>query len=292
MELRHLRYFIVVAEELHFTRAAARLNIAQPPLSQQIQALEREIGANLFHRIGRRIELTDAGKLFLADARSLIANLERAVERARRARAGETGCIRVGFTESASFNKIVTTAIRGYRAHYPEVELTLTESQSTALARALATDEIDVAFLRPPVSKDKRLTFKMLKQEKMVVALPAGHSLAVDGPINLSELAGETFILYPRSNGSGLSDLVVSACLAAGFTPEAGQHTPQLSSTINLVAAGLGIAIVPETMRQLQSHQVFYRALADGPAAVLGLAYRKDERSAPVLNFISQVKPA
>ncbi|MDB5394440.1 MAG: LysR family transcriptional regulator [Rhodospirillales bacterium] len=289
MELRHLRYFVAVAEELHMTRAAERLGIAQPPLSQQIQALEREIGVTLFHRIKRHIELTDAGKLFLEEARRILIGVEAAVGRARRAQDGEIGRIRVGLTESASFNSIVTGALRAYRAAFPDIELTLEEKHTTELAESLRDGTIDAAFLRPPFSAGDGLDFRLLTSESMIVALPAGHGLATERPITLSELAAETFILYPRSARPGLSDMIAAACAQAGFTIKLGQQAPQLSAAINLVAAGMGISVVPQSMRQMQPRGVVYRALKGGPTVALGLAYRKDERARTVLNFIAQL---
>jgi DNA-binding transcriptional LysR family regulator len=287
MELRHLRYFVAVAEALHFTRAAARLGIAQPPLSQQIRDLERELGFDLFHRVKRHVVLTDAGTVFLGEARAILAALEAGIARARRVRDGMVGRIRIGFTESASFNPSVTDAIRAYRAAHPNVEISLTGSHTTELAAALIAETIDIAFVRPPLTGDG-LEFRPLGREAMIVALPSMHPLAVDRPASLAELAGETFIIYPRSARPGLSDLVAAACAKAGFAVKEGQQAPQLSAAINLVAGGLGISVVPDSMRWLKPPGVFYRALKEGPNAELGLAWRREERTRTVLDFIAQ----
>jgi DNA-binding transcriptional LysR family regulator len=291
MELRHLRYFLAVAEELNFTRAAERLNISQPPLTQQIKALESELGVTLFDRSAYRIELTDAGHIFAAEAARILGEVRNAIQLAQRAGAGAVGRVRVGFTESASFNPVVTAALRAFRSSYPSVEVSLEEHPSIALAIGLRENRIDAAFVRPPLRTDEGLTFELLGEEELVVALPTGHRLAECGEVVLEQLATETFILYPRSVRPGLADTVIAACEAAGFTPRVGQYAPQLSSTINLVAASLGISIVPESMQTLQSHVVLYVPIRGRPLhALLGIAYRSGEKSAAVLNFIQTAR--
>lgn len=293
MELRHLRYFLAVAEELNFTRAAERLNISQPPLTQQIKALEAELGVALIDRSAYRIELTDAGRAFATEAARILGDVRSAVQLAQRAAAGAVGRVRVGFTESASFNPRVTESLRAFRSSYPEVEVSLEEHQSIALAAGLREGRLDVAFLRPPLRTDEDLAFDLLEEEQLVVALPTGHRLAGRHEVALDDLATETFILYPRAVRPGLADAVVTACEAAGFTPKVGQYAPQLSSTINLVAASLGISIVPESMCTLQSGVVAYRPIRGAPLhASLGIAYRIDEKSAPVRNFIDAARCA
>jgi DNA-binding transcriptional LysR family regulator len=292
MELRHLRYFIAVADNLHFTRAAIQLHMAQPPLSQQIHALEQELDAPLFHRLGRRIELTDAGTSFRDDARNILAEVERAALRARRARDGDIGRLSLGFTESASFSRIVTGTIHAYQINFPEVKLSLAQNQSAALGAMLISREIDVAFLRPPIEREDLLTFRLLRRERTIVALPSDHRLAGTDQVSLADLRQDAFVSYPRTTGPGLSDQVIAACAAQGFTPKLGQSAPRLSATINLVAAGFGVSIVPESLRQLQPDGVVYRALADGPEALLGLAYRTEERSARVLNLVGRFDAA
>ena len=293
MELRHLRYFLSVAEELNFTRAARRLNISQPPLTQQIKALEAELGVTLIDRSSYRIALTDAGQAFASEAARILDEVRNAARLARSAARGATGRVRVGFTESASFNPLVTSALRGFRAAYPDVEVSLEEHPSTELAMGLREDRIDVGFVRPPLREERGLAFDLLEKEPLVVAVPGGHRLARRRSVVLTDLAAETFILYPRTVRPGLADEVVSACEAAGFTPRVGQHAPQLSSTINLVGASLGISIVPASMRSLQPRTVVYVPLQGEPLhALLGTAYRTDERSAVVRHFIEQAKAA
>jgi DNA-binding transcriptional LysR family regulator len=287
VELRHLRYFLAVAEERNFTRAAKRLHIAQPPLTQQIKALEAELGVQLFDRSSYRVELTEAGRLFAAEVTRILADVRRAVLLAQRASRGMRGQVRVGFTESASFNALVMRTFQSFRANYPEVELALEERQSTELSAALGDGRIDAAFLRPPLQAGEGLTLHLLESEEMVVAVPANHGLAAQAEVDLASLANETFILYPRAVRPGLADAVIEACESVGFTPRVGQQAPQLSSTINLVAASLGISVVPRSMQGLQPQAVRYLPLHGTPIrAALGLAHRAGESSAVVLNFI------
>ncbi len=291
MELRHLRYFLAVAEELNVTRAARRLNISQPPLTQQIKALEAELGVALLDRTGYRIRLTDAGRLFALEAGRILEEVRRAGQMARAAASGASGRVRVGFTESASFNPLVTSALRAFRTAYPGVEVSLEEHPSTELAAALREGRIDVGFVRPPLREGRGLVFDLLEREPLVAVLPLGHRLARRRRLALRDLARETFILYPRAVRPGLADEVVSACEAAGFTPRVGQYAPQLSSTVNLVAASLGISIVPASMRSLQAQLVAYLPLEGEPLhALLGIACRDEERSSAVRNFVAAAR--
>jgi DNA-binding transcriptional LysR family regulator len=287
MELRHLRYFLAVAEELNFTRAAKRLNIAQPPLTQQIKALEAQMGVTLFDRSGYRVELTDAGRTFVPEVTRILTDVRNAVQRAQRAAAGKVGHVRVGFTESASFNPRVTTAFRNFRSAYPEVEVSLEESPTTVLAAALRDGRVDAAFVRPPLSIADGIALHLIDEEEMVVALSSAHPLAQREDLEIKDLADETFVLYPRMERPGLADKVIAACEKAGFAPKVKQYAPQLSSTINLVAASLGVSIVPGSMQGLQPHAVTYKRLRDQRlTAHLGIAHRASESSAPILRFI------
>ena len=291
MELRHLRYFLAVAEELNFTRAAKRLNMAQPPLTQQIKALEAEMGVTLLDRTGYRVELTDAGRSFVPQVTRILADVRNAVAIAKRAAAGELGHVRVGFTESASFNPRVTAAFRNFRTACPDVEMSLEESPSTVLAAALRDGRIDAAFLRPPLRTGEGIALHPIDEEEMVVALSSTHPLAQRADLEMGDLAEETFVLYPRTERPGLADSVIAACQKAGFAPKVQQYTPQLSSTINLVAAALGISIVPGSMRGLQPQAVTYKRLRDQRlTAPLGVAHRAGESSAAVLRFIETAR--
>lgn len=286
MELRHLRYFVAVAEELHVTRAAAKLGIAQPPLTQQIKLLEKELGVALLQRSGRGVALTNAGLIFLAEARLILNQVTTAARKARDANLGVVGRLNVGFTESASFHPLVAEALRTFQLAYPDVELSLREAPSTDLVFALAAAELDLAFVRPPYPTHPTVTSQHLPDETMVAALPATHAWAGRKSLELGELAGERFILYPRAIRPGLSDEIVEACRARGFEPKIVQEAPQLSSTINLVAAGMGISIVPDGMRHVRPRDVhFVEVTGLRVRARLALSGRTQDDSPLTANF-------
>lgn len=293
MELRHLRYFITVAEEGHITRAAERLGMQQPPLSQQIRALERELDVQLFRRKPRGVELTDAGTAFLERARAILDEVDRAFSTARRTARGEQGRVVVGFTGSAPFHPFVPRVIRAFREMYPLVSLVLEESGSSELVQGLHNEDIDAAFIRSPVADVVGLVVKPLLEEEMLVALPAAHALARDdAALPLSALANEIFILYKRPGGPGLYDTIITACRRAGFSPRVGQEAPRIISTLNLVAAGLGVSVVPASLRRLQMDGVVYRRLTGSTdlKAPLILACRPGENSAAVQRFLDLVQ--
>jgi len=288
MELRHVRYFLAVAEEQNFTRAAARVGIGQPPLSQQIKDLEAEVGAPLFHRIPQGAELTEAGRAFLEIVRAIPTQAERAVRAAQRAARGEIGSLRVGFTSSAPFNPVVTATIRSFRRAYSDVDLTLEEANTTRLLGGLRDGELDAVFLRSDAGGDD-LQLRRLSEEPMLVVLPASHPVAKSVEIDLVRLRSDALILTPRDVGPTLFDTVIQACRQAGFEPTLGQSAPQISSVVNLVAAELGFSLVPASMRQLQVTGVAYREIkGDAPIARLTLGFRRGDTSKIVRNFIAQ----
>ncbi|MGA0533552.1 LysR family transcriptional regulator [Hansschlegelia sp. KR7-227] len=288
MELRHVRYFLAVAAEKNFSRAAARVGIAQPPLSGQIKNLETEIGARLFHRIPQGAELTAAGEAFFEAVKGFPALAERAVHEARRAARGERGSIRVGFTGTAAFETVVSSSIRGFRRAFPAVELTLEETNSSRLAEALGAGDLDVGFLRSASSDDERLQFRPLTRKKMLAVLPASHPAADSNPVRLEDLRDDAFVLTPREIGTAMYDAIVSSCRDAGFEPTIGQSAPQIISVISLVAAELGVSIVPSAARHLGLPGVVYRDIAgDGPTVDLSLAFRRADTSPVVRNFLA-----
>jgi DNA-binding transcriptional LysR family regulator len=294
MELRHLRYFIAVAEEGHITRAAERLGMQQPPLSQQIKAIEQELDVQLFLRKPRGVELTEAGRALLEDARVMLAHLDRALETARRTARGEQGRISVGMTPTAPFHPLVPRAVRGFREAFPLVSLTLEEALSHGLLDRLRNEQMDVAFIRNAVPDPAGLMITPLLDEIMVVALPSGHALAQgegDEALELASLASETFILYGPP-GSGIYDRTIAACQAVGFSPRVGQLAPRITSTLGLIAAGLGISFVPMSMRRMSMDGVTYRRLTGPvqPRALLSLASRRNDPSAVVRRFVSVVR--
>src|SRR3954468_14170441 len=294
MELRHLRYFIAVAEEGHVTRAAERLGIQQPPLSQQIHALERELDVQLFRRKPRGVELTQAGATLLAEARAILERVEHAAAAARRTARGEAGRIGIGFTSSASFHPFVPRAIRTFREAQPLVALSLEEAGTAELGERLRPEKLDAAFVRSPIGQAAGIEVASVLEEEMVAAFPAGHPLstgAAAARLPLSALEGETFILYRRPLGPGLYDAIIAACQRAGYSPQIGQEAPRMLSTLSLVAAGLGVTLVPATMRRLGVEGLAYRRLDPGAGLVapLNLAYRRGESAAALRRFIALV---
>ncbi|OCI96915.1 LysR family transcriptional regulator [Rhizobium sp. AC27/96] len=290
MELRHLRYFLAVAEELNFTRAARRIGIGQPPLSNQIRDLEDEIGAPLFRRMPHGVELTEAGQVFLPEARAIVAKAGQAKALALRAARGELGRLRVGFTGSAAFSPIVPSSVRSFRRAYPEIDLTLEEAHTTRLLERLGAEELDAVFIRPGHADPPAFRSHTLGEEAMVIALPSGHPLAEAESLPLSSLSEEPFVLFPRTAGPSLFDGIIAACRHAGFEPILGQIAPQITSIANLIAVELGVSVVPSAVAQIRVPGVTYVPIAgNGPVARLTLATRRDERSAVVQNFIARV---
>lgn len=287
MELRHLRYFLAVAEQRNFTRAAETLGIGQPPLSQQIRDLETEIGAQLFHRVPHGAELTAAGEAFLPEAIASLAAADNARRAAQRAARGETGRLALGFTASAAFNPMVTGMIRRFRIRWPDVELSLSEMNSNLLMERLTKGELDVAFIRPGVENPAEVRLKRMDDEPMLIALPTHHDLARHRELPLASLAGEPFILFPRTVGLSLYDDIQRACREAGFDLVVTQVAPQIPSVVNLVAAGLGVSIVPASIAKIAIEGVVYRPIKGPPLiARLALAVMKSQRSPIALNLM------
>src|ERR1700687_5193461 len=240
MELRHLRYFVAVAEELHFTRAAERLGIKQPPLSLQIRQLERELGISLFHRLTRSVELTESGALLLDEARGILDQVERIKAGVQSRARGETGCIHLGFAGATCFQPLVPGIISAHRERYPSVLISPEERSTPLLVAGLRSGEIDVAFIRPPLSDGDGLEVEPLVEEPMVIALPASHPRARDRSMPLAALAEETFILFPRAVAPDLHDAIIASCQLAGFSCKLSQDAPQILTTVLMVAAGVG----------------------------------------------------
>lgn len=290
MELRHLRYFVVLAEELNFSRAAKRLHIAQPPLSQQIRKLEEELGVQLFVRTKRSVRLTDAGEVFLEEALKVLKQAESATHAAQRAQRGEIGRLSVGFVGSAAY-ELLPRALRLYRTRFPGVELSLHQLTTTEQVHALHSREIDAGFLRPPVH-DPTLSLEAVLREPLVAALPQTHRLADRKTIRLTELANEDFILYPRHLGPGTHDQIVSLCQRAGFSPRIGQEAVEMQTIVGLVAAGLGVSLVPASVEGLRSKDVVYKRMEDHtPDWEIAVVWRKQEdSSARLQKFLKVVR--
>ena len=299
MELRHLRYFVAVAEEGHITRAAERLGIQQPPLSHQIRALERELGVQLFRRLPRGVELTEAGRSFIEDARAALARVGQGVEAAKRAARGEQGHLRLAVPPTAPFHPFVPQVILAFREAYPLVSLTMEENLRMETLEQLRGGQMDVAFLRASIAAPEGLVVHPLLEEPMVAALPSGHPLARNAPsqdaaLPLRALAGETFIAYARQQGPALYEAMAAACLQAGFSPQLGQEAPRISTALSLVATGFGVTLVPASMRRMALEGVTYRDLAGAAQAraFLSIAARRDDSSGIVRNFVALVRRA
>ena len=298
MDLRQLRYFTAVAEEGNISRAAERLGMQQPPLSQQIKAIEQELDAQLFRRKARGVELTDAGRVLLDQARAVLERLDHALMLTRRTARGEQGRLLVGIAPTAPFHPFVPQAIRAFREAYPLVSVAMEECLSRQAIERLHGEQIDVAFLRAPVADPQELAVHTLLEEPMVVALPSSHALAGGGlrskPLPLRALAGDTFIMFGGSAGPGIADASLAACYRAGFSPHLGQQAPRIASTLGLVSVGLGVALVPASIQRVRVDGVAYRRLlpSERPAAVLNLALRRGDPSAVVRNFSDLIRRA
>ncbi len=294
MELRHLRYFLAVAEERHITRAAARLGLKQPPLSQQIHALEKELGIKLFTRLPRGVALTPAGQGFLEDARALLSGVERAASRARASAMGQPDRISIGLTTSAALHPGVMRALRAYADTHAAVSLDLHADSAAGLTEALLREEVQVAIIRAAVARPADLVFEKLTQENMLIALPAEHRLVkrratgAPAPISLRALARERFILVRRHAAPGMYSNVVEACQRAGFAPLVVAEVEHMLTGINLVAAGVGISLVPASIREIRQRGIVYCPVSDAPSLVapLTLIYRRGEAQSIVTDFI------
>jgi DNA-binding transcriptional LysR family regulator len=279
MELRHLRYFVVVAEECHFRRAAERLHIAESPLSQQIRQLESELGLSLFERTTRRVSLTAAGERFLERSRHILLAVDHACEEASRLAAGELGHLAIGFTGSATYELMPRLSL-DLHERFPGIELDLKGEMLTPdQVEALLSGALDLGFLRPPV-RDPRLEVHVLRSEPLIVALPANHRLTRAHRVNLPDLVNEAFISYPSHGRSVVYELVVDACRHAGFAPRIVEEVAETSTLISFVAAGLGLAVVPASVANLRLTGTEYRPIIGDPVTVeLAVAMRADDPS-------------
>ncbi|MBW0448304.1 LysR family transcriptional regulator [bacterium M00.F.Ca.ET.228.01.1.1] len=287
MELRHLRYFLAVAEEGQFTRAAARLHIQQPPLSQQIQELEQELGFALFMRQPRGVTLTAPGETFAARARSVLLELDNAVVHARRVAQGQIGTVRVALTSSAAFHPLTPTAIRNFREMYPQIAIEMNEVNAAEIIEMMLNDRADAAILRKPVDTPTELRFELLAEERMLLVLPVGHRLIGNRAVPLKQLAKESFIFVRRPGAPGMYADFIRACEAKGFEPHVVEEVPRMVTAINLVAAGGGVSIVPASMHRYHQESVRYCRVAGDHAfrAPLHLVTRRELQSPAASHF-------
>lgn len=290
MELRHLKYFKTVAEELHFGRAARRLKMAQPPLSLQIRQLEEEMGVLLFHRTKRNVELSEEGKVFLEKVNQILENLDEAIETVRRLNRGEVGEIAVGFIATVAYG-ILPTIIKHYRHKYPEVHVELKQLTSAEQLKALKEETIQIAILSEPTDSEE-INFEVIRKEPFVIALPKEHPLATEtSPIELIRLANEPFIITGRKANQNHYDMVINSCYQEGFSPIIKQETEEMFTVLSLVAAGIGIALVPSSMQLLLQNDVVYRHIKDCKFnTVTAIAWISENRSPVVHTFIKLVR--
>ncbi|NJN86397.1 MAG: LysR family transcriptional regulator [Leptolyngbyaceae cyanobacterium SL_7_1] len=285
MELRQLKYFIAVAEELHFGRAAELLHLSQPALSKQIQALEDSLDVQLFERTKHWVRLTIAGQTLLETARRILREVDAGIQVVKQVAAGETGRLKIGFTEATLFS-LAPRIIRIYREQYPQVELSLTSSGTEAQVEALRTHQIDLGFVYLPI-REPSLSICPLFEEVYVVALPSSHRLARQKQLSLQSLANETLIFYPRSLAPVLYANFIKCCEQAGFVPNIVQEAELAQTRLGLAAAGIGITFVLSNMQNLTAKGVVYRSLTEDFLALkLALAWRRDESSPVVHEFL------
>ncbi len=292
MELRHLRYFSTVATELHFGRAAEKLHIAQPPLSKQIQDLEAELGFELFNRTKRSISLTPAGQAFLVEVTQIFQQLDRAIDIGRKTSRGELGQISIGFVGSATYN-ILPVMLQQFRDRYPHVQIELHELTTDRQLIWLREGRIDIGLIRPPII-DKDFTSEVIFQESLVVALPTNHHLAKLDSVDLSLLAAEPFILFPRQLAPGLYDPIIAICQAAGFSPQVVQECIQMQTIVSLVSANMGVSILPESIQEAQRQGVVYkpilsRSLSIDKLATIAIIWRQNDDSPTIQRLLEIV---
>ena len=281
MELRLLRYFIAVAEDLHFTRAAARLHISQPSLSHEIRALERTLGTPLFRRTRRWVKLTEAGALLLSEARAIVERTEEAGRRVARAGRGEIGQLNVGLAMSAA-GDLLPNAVLAYRARFPEVNVHIRELTTAEQIEALMTDELEVGLVHD-VALPPELRAVAIRRDTLVAALPSGHHLAKRARIALSDLKAELFVVGPGQS----HHYVVSACASAGFVPQISQETSDTVTCLVLVASGVGVTLLPSSSGHLATRRVVYRPLSGSQVThQLSVAWKPDRDSPLTASFV------
>ena len=286
IELRQLRYFVVVAEELNFTRAAERLQIAQPPLSRQIQNLEKSLGLTLLERTNRRVELTAAGQVFFSECRQILSHVDRSIRATQRAARGETGQLIVGF-EGAVHNDVVLKTIREFRNQFPDVELIVQELASGQQIQGLQKGRIELGFIEPILASED-VEIEPLISEPLIVALAETHPLAVHKQLTLAQLAKEVWITGRSDEGCGLLARILAGCREAGFTPNVKQETNDPQMMLSLVASGLGVTLLPSSARSFFQTGVTYRPLQPPkPEVELAIAWHPENRS-PVLQAFLQ----
>ncbi|WP_428312718.1 LysR family transcriptional regulator [Hydrocarboniphaga sp.] len=287
MELRQLRYFIAVAEERSFSRAAQRLHVSQPPLSTQIMSLEQELGTRLLERSNRGVSLTAAGAIFLEEMRAVLARLEHGKTRTKQAGRGDVGRLSVGFVSIADYG-VLPPALKDFRARFPGVEVQLHELTTDAQIRELRAGRLDLGIALGPI-QESDLAFKSLQREELILAVPTGHRLArAKGALDLRRFANEAFIVPPRDVGPGLYDAIISRCHVSGFVPRISQHARQMQTVVSLVASGMGVALVPASLQNLRRAGVQYWPLRGASTGIeLGILRFRELENPLQDNFVA-----
>ena len=288
---RALRQFIVVAEELHMGRAATRLHISQPPLSQAMMRLEESIGAKLFLRANRAIKLTEAGKVFLDEAHRLLAQEAQAIANTRQASAGLSGTIILGFIGSVSYG-LLPDLIAKFRRNHSEIAFDLRELSSGDQLEALEANRIDLGIVRLPLANATNCDLKIIKRERMIAVLPRDHKLAAARSIRLKDLAQETFMMFPPNRVPSLYAKTVTACHAAGFSPRVALEAWQMPTMVSLVATGVGIALLPAQIREIPHGGVIYKEIKDPIEALdleIALAWRRTNTSKLLQRVVDEI---
>lgn len=288
MELRHLRYFLAVAEELHFGRAAARLQMAQPPLSQQIKQLEAELGVQLFLRTRRKVTLTAAGQILQQESAQLLQQLEQVISKTQQAGRGEIGKLAIAFVSSAMYS-LLPDYLKQFRERYPQVDVVLYELSTQEQIQGLLNNQLDVGFIRPPIEQ-KTLETQSVLQEPLVAALPLGHPLASRQHISIKELKREVFILFPRPMATRLYDQIISMCHQGEFSPVIVQQATQMQTILSLVAADMGVAIVPKSLQNLQRYGVYFVPFIEAtPQSEVCIVWKQGDTSPIVRRFVQGI---
>ncbi|MDP5239252.1 LysR substrate-binding domain-containing protein [Uliginosibacterium sp. 31-16] len=292
MDFRHFRYFVTVAEELHVARAAAQLGMAQPALSQHIRALEDRLGVQLFLRANRRISLTEAGEAFLAEAREALRHAELATNAAQRAARGESGNVVVGYVSSALAEPAFVAALAAFRSSHPEVVIEMRMRLVAVHIEALRAQAVDLTVTRGPMPDiPEGYESFVLAHQPIVVAVPQAHALSAASAIALPELSEDTFLQPEDPPGTGLADTVSRLCAAARFVPRRSMVVNEMASVVGLVAAGLGVALLPASATYMQIPGVVYRPLQDGTATSdLLVIHRRFERSPAVRALLTRLR--
>jgi DNA-binding transcriptional LysR family regulator len=290
IEMHRLRYFVVVAQELHFRVAASKLHIAQPPLTKQIKKLEDDVGVPLFKRTRRHVELTPAGQVFLAQAKNILALVDQAADAARRAGRGEFGELEIGYASSADL-EVLPRVIPAFRLKYPGVRLHLRSLFFSDQVAALRSQQIDVGLVRLPGILTDDLIFEPIRKEALIVALPSQHALAKRPSVSLRQLAQERYIMFPRHFAPGLYDTITGAFRNMGASLNVVEEADHIQLNLSLIAMGDGMSLLPESLRSLKRDGVTYLPLR--PERIdteLGMVYRRNDDSPALANFVGTAR--